>query len=43
MRKQIFITITMLGLLLASIVRVPMRIQTQTRDKYRYHYEQLIK
>jgi hypothetical protein len=43
MKKQLIFTIIGFGMLLASLLKIPMRIQTQTKDKYRYHYEQIIK
>jgi len=39
-KYQILIIITLFGLLIASLTRLPFRIST--RKEYRYHYEQKI-
>lgn len=37
--KKAFILITLLGLLLASIFRVPMRVTTKKEERYHYVQE----
>lgn len=40
--KKAVITITLLGLLLASLIRVPILVKTNRRELNRYHYDQII-